>query len=92
MSIWFQPDAPVSRVLHISDVHIDPFYIEGANAECGEPLCCREESGQPKSPEKASGLWGDYRNCDMPMRTLENMLSHINKTHKVYIFKSGFVH
>ncbi len=29
------------RVLHLSDTHWDPFYQEGSNANCGEPLCCR---------------------------------------------------
>lgn len=70
-------------MLHISDVHIDPYYKEGSNANCGEPLCCRESSGSPSTPSDAAGYWGDYRNCDTPLRTLENMLAHINKTHKV---------
>ncbi|GIY49238.1 sphingomyelin phosphodiesterase [Caerostris darwini] len=85
-----KPHAPVLRVLHISDVHIDPYYKENTSAVCGEPLCCRATSGQPDTREEASGYWGDYRNCDIPLRTLDNMLAHINKTHKIdYVIWTG---
>lgn len=66
-------------------MHIDPYYKEGTNANCGAPLCCRKASGPPATPSDAAGYWGDYRNCDIPLRTLESMLKHINKTHKVFI-------
>ncbi|KFM77578.1 Sphingomyelin phosphodiesterase, partial [Stegodyphus mimosarum] len=83
-------NAPILRVLHLSDVHLDPFYKEGSEANCGEPLCCREASGTPAVPSDAAGYWGDYRNCDIPLRTLENMLNHINKTHKIdYVIWTG---
>ncbi|XP_054719255.1 sphingomyelin phosphodiesterase-like [Uloborus diversus] len=85
-----KPGAPIARVLHLSDVHLDPLYQEGSNADCGEPLCCREDSGKPAGPRTTAGYWGDYRNCDLPLRTLENMLSHINRTHKVdYVIWTG---
>ncbi|GBL78306.1 Sphingomyelin phosphodiesterase [Araneus ventricosus] len=85
-----QPRDPKLRVLHISDVHIDLNYKENTSASCGEPLCCRPTSGPPKSPSDASGYWGDYRDCDIPLRTLENMLDHINKTHKIdYVIWTG---
>lgn len=29
-------------IVHITDIHYDPYYREGANAVCGEPVCCRE--------------------------------------------------
>lgn len=41
------PVAPKLRVLHLSDLHFDMYYKEGSNAECGDPLCCRKESGLP---------------------------------------------
>lgn len=28
-------------IVHITDTHYDPHYREGANAECGVPVCCR---------------------------------------------------
>jgi len=75
------PDAPTARVLHISDTHYDPYYKEGTNADCGEPLCCRLTSGYPKKRSSAAGYWGDYRRCDTPLRTIDNMLQQIATVH-----------
>lgn len=75
------PKKPLLRMLQLSDTHIDLSYAEGGNAVCGEPLCCRipEKSSVPANHQ--SGYWGDYRDCDIPMRTLEGMLSHIRNHH-----------
>ncbi|KAG1683692.1 Sphingomyelin phosphodiesterase [Nymphon striatum] len=70
----------VLRVLHLSDTHFDPYYVEGSNAECGEPLCCREGNRDTVPLAKQAGRWGDYRGCDTPRRTLESMLDFINQT------------
>lgn len=35
------PSASDFTVVHISDNHYDTRYIEGGNAVCGEPCCCR---------------------------------------------------
>lgn len=37
---------------------------------------------------KLAGHWGDYRNCDIPLWTLENMFEHITKNEKVQIYKA----
>ncbi|KXJ15601.1 Sphingomyelin phosphodiesterase [Exaiptasia diaphana] len=78
---WFvivQAGSPVIRVLHISDIHLDPLYQEGASSDCGEPLCCRKTDPQAE-PGNGAGKYGDYA-CDTPLITLENMLKHINDT------------
>ncbi|KAG7154577.1 Sphingomyelin phosphodiesterase-like 2 [Homarus americanus] len=72
---------PTLKVLHLSDTHFDPEYREGSNADCGEPLCCRANSGPVKSPDKRAGLWGDFRKCDTPLRTIESMLDNIAYLH-----------
>ncbi|XP_011505408.1 PREDICTED: sphingomyelin phosphodiesterase-like [Ceratosolen solmsi marchali] len=74
-------NVPSFKVLHISDTHYDPYYQEGSNAECNEPLCCRYTNGPPLTPTAAAGRWGDYRKCDTPKRTVDHMLKHIAKTH-----------
>lgn len=72
---------PVSKILHLSDTHIDLHYAVGGDAKCEEPLCCRKSSKSiPLS--RQSGFWGDYRNCDVPLRTLQAMLKEIKKNHK----------
>ncbi|KAJ8666479.1 hypothetical protein QAD02_008141 [Eretmocerus hayati] len=75
--------APNFKVLHISDTHFDPYYQEGSNAECNEPLCCRITNGPPSTPAAAAGKWGDYRKCDTPKRTVDHMLKHISNSHQV---------
>ena len=35
----------------ITDLHMDWDYTPGMSNVCGRPLCCRTESGFPKSPE-----------------------------------------
>ncbi|XP_044735214.1 sphingomyelin phosphodiesterase isoform X2 [Chrysoperla carnea] len=73
--------APSFKVLHLSDTHFDPYYAEGSNADCNEPLCCRLTNGPAKTKEQAAGKWGDYRKCDTPKITIDNMLKHIADTH-----------
>ncbi|XP_070394579.1 sphingomyelin phosphodiesterase-like [Dermacentor albipictus] len=67
------------RVLHLSDTHYDPEYVEGSLASCDEPLCCRAASGEVTNDTDRAGRWGDLRYCDLPFRTLENMLEHIGR-------------
>lgn len=75
------------KVLHISDTHYDPHYVEGSNADCNEPLCCRITNGRPLTPNSAAGKWGDYRKCDSPKRTVDHMLDHIADTHTVSVHR-----
>lgn len=82
--------APVSRVLHLSDTHLDPYYLEGANADCKELMCCRIADGPAPTAAQAAGKWGDYRNCDTPLRTLKHMLKHIRENHQIdYVLWTG---
>ena len=53
----------VLKVLHLSDTHWDPYYLEGSNANCGEPMCCRHTSGPVLYIDDKAGFWGDYRYC-----------------------------
>ncbi|XP_028396329.1 sphingomyelin phosphodiesterase-like [Dendronephthya gigantea] len=68
--------SPTFKILHLSDVHIDHQYAENTSTDCGEPLCCRKYNGKGKA-----GYWGSYQ-CDIPMRTFEATLKHINKIHQ----------
>lgn len=29
------------QIVHYSDIHVDPFYEQGTNANCTKPICCR---------------------------------------------------
>lgn len=37
----------VIKTVHISDIHMDKKYLEGALVKCGSYLCCRAEMGMP---------------------------------------------
>lgn len=76
-------NAPSFKVLHLTDTHHDPLYAEGANAVCKEPLCCRDKSQIVSKESDGAGKWGDYRNCDPPKATIDNMLDHIVEVHPV---------
>ncbi|CAJ0607377.1 unnamed protein product, partial [Cylicocyclus nassatus] len=74
------------RVLQLSDLHVDFEYVPGSEADCDLPVCCRQET----HPSKAAGYWGTAGKCDIPYRTFQNMLQHINATHEIdYIMMSG---
>ncbi|CAG0890356.1 unnamed protein product [Cyprideis torosa] len=72
---------PLMKMLHISDTHFDPDYEEGSNAECGRPACCQSVNGPANDSASAAGKWGDYRDCDTPRITVENMLQHAREQH-----------
>ncbi|KAK7063317.1 Sphingomyelin phosphodiesterase [Halocaridina rubra] len=75
------PGEPTLKVLHLADTHFDPLYLPGSNADCGNELCCREESGVPETPEAEAWFWGDYRKCGSPRWMLEDMLTNIVSEH-----------
>lgn len=83
--------APTLRVLHLSDTHYDKHYKPGSNANCGEPLCCREFNGVPANQSDGAGQFGDYRYCDTPLWTLENLLQKLSaeKDQFDYIYWTG---
>ncbi|KAG4066539.1 hypothetical protein HA402_007175 [Bradysia odoriphaga] len=72
---------PSFKVLHLTDIHHDPLYTEGANAVCKEPLCCRDKNQTVENDSDGAGKWGDYRNCDTPKATIDNMFDHIGDVH-----------
>ena len=80
-------EKPQLKVLQITDIHYDPKYKEGALADCKEPLCCRDKPRVSKfrklSNSSLAGKYGDYRHCDTPMITIDSMIDHIKKEHKV---------
>lgn len=78
----FQVNKPTLKVLHISDTHFDKDYTQGAKVDCGEPLCCRQESGMANGDDLAAGKYGDYM-CDSPEILLDSMFEHASSTHKV---------
>ncbi|KAL3113709.1 hypothetical protein niasHT_016799 [Heterodera trifolii] len=88
------PPARPLRILQLSDLHFDRKYASGTEADCAEPVCCvngteRASPGQTKVRIPA-GKWGTLAKCDIPLRTVENMLEHIQRSHEIdFVFLSG---
>lgn len=81
-------------IIHVSDIHTDIFYAEGTNAECSKPICCRADSGAPVEGKKVSQYWGTSAVCDLPERTVDQMIQFmkdevINPNRKTYFFWTG---
>uniref|UniRef100_A0AAR5P2U4 Sphingomyelin phosphodiesterase n=1 Tax=Dendroctonus ponderosae TaxID=77166 RepID=A0AAR5P2U4_DENPD len=68
------------KILHLSDFHISHDYEVNGVSNCGYPVCCKANLGNPTRGRDA-GSWGDY-NCDTPPWLFENTLNFIKNTHK----------
>lgn len=71
------------KILHFTDIHYDPNYLVGGNANCGAdwPICCRRAGGTAPNPADRAGRWGDYRGCGTPWETVENALRSAHAQH-----------
>uniref|UniRef100_A0A182Q737 Sphingomyelin phosphodiesterase n=1 Tax=Anopheles farauti TaxID=69004 RepID=A0A182Q737_9DIPT len=79
------------KIVQITDLHFDPNYRTGYNAECGAPACCRESQGIPDDPAAAAGHWGDYRACDTPWNAVEDLIDRVVEDHSDadYVYHTG---
>lgn len=66
------------KIVHFSDTHVDPFYKEGANANCTKPICCRPytKADEPDNNNAPAGPNGDH-NCDTPIVLQQSMFNAI---------------
>jgi sphingomyelin phosphodiesterase len=78
---------PKLRVLHLTDLHVDLHYRPGSNADCGKPLCCQD--GQPEVGSDPAGYWGDYRHCDIPTWTIDDLFKQLSAIRFDYILWTG---
>ncbi|XP_076252483.1 sphingomyelin phosphodiesterase 1-like isoform X2 [Rhynchophorus ferrugineus] len=74
------PRSKPLKILHLSDFHISQDYEVGGVANCGYPVCCKRNLGNPIKGTDA-GTWGEY-NCDIPPWLYLDALQYINNTHK----------
>ncbi|KAJ3489807.1 hypothetical protein NLG97_g5917 [Lecanicillium saksenae] len=68
------------KVVHYSDIHVDPLYVTGASTKCKKAICCRpftneDEPGNATSP---AGPYGDH-NCGVPVSLELSMYKAIEK-------------
>ncbi|GJE85857.1 sphingomyelin phosphodiesterase [Phanerochaete sordida] len=63
-----KPSGKRLKVLHLSDVHIDPRYATGTEANCSSGLCCRSNVFNSQSPNvtvRPAPRYGSFL-CDAP--------------------------
>uniref|UniRef100_A0A182NUB6 Saposin B-type domain-containing protein n=1 Tax=Anopheles dirus TaxID=7168 RepID=A0A182NUB6_9DIPT len=73
--------APLT-IVHLTDIHYDPEYVVGVNADCKAEACCRPLPGLGVATEaNAAGYWGDYRDCDTPWHGVVDVMEHIRRQH-----------
>ncbi|KAF2894532.1 hypothetical protein ILUMI_11660 [Ignelater luminosus] len=75
------PTEEVKKIIHLTDIHYDPFYEPGSKTVCDTYLCCESMSGKPENPEDGAGYWGDYHSCDTPWHAIVDGLKQIKKQH-----------
>ncbi|KIX06248.1 uncharacterized protein Z518_04223 [Rhinocladiella mackenziei CBS 650.93] len=72
-----KPSGKRVKVLHMSDMHIDPRYDVGSEANCSSSFCCRPNvestSGDLEIP---SPLYGAFK-CDSPLFLLTSVLESV---------------
>ncbi|CAL1543338.1 unnamed protein product [Lymnaea stagnalis] len=75
-----KPSSPTLRFLHLTDIHIDFDYRQGASPECGEPLCCRvHDLFNDCIPDTLkAGKYGDNHQCDAPMSLVVSLFQHLS--------------
>lgn len=78
-------------VIHLTDIHYDSKYQQGAFADCEEHACCREiDDVNEIDPSSNAGHWGDYRSCDTPLNAIRDAFQQIRREHSVNFITSHF--
>eukprot|EP00698_Gefionella_okellyi_P007656 TRINITY_DN1871_c0_g1_i3.p1 TRINITY_DN1871_c0_g1~~TRINITY_DN1871_c0_g1_i3.p1 ORF type:complete len:585 (+),score=87.29 TRINITY_DN1871_c0_g1_i3:239-1756(+) len=71
------PNGAQLRILHLTDLHFDSQYSEGAVVDCGRPLCCRSLYGEGNGTN-AAPKWGSYH-CDANILLVHALLEQVQK-------------
>ncbi|KIJ63471.1 hypothetical protein HYDPIDRAFT_175880 [Hydnomerulius pinastri MD-312] len=74
-----QPSGERLKVLHVSDIHIDPRYATGYEANCTEYLCCRENVWNAATPDQIvlpAPRYGSFL-CDTPLSLMLSAMQAI---------------
>ncbi|KAK5993827.1 Sphingomyelin phosphodiesterase 2-like protein [Cladobotryum mycophilum] len=68
------------KIVHYSDIHIDPLYVTGSSTQCKKPTCCRPytEDDEPGKTKFPAGPNGDH-GCDVPISLEDSMYKAIKE-------------
>ena len=79
--------APQLKMLHITDIHYDPEYIEGASVYCDYGVCCHEPASTYTRIK--SGKFGSLINCDTNNYTLISFVEKAKELNPDFIIWTG---
>ena len=74
-------------MLHITDIHFDPLYMEGASVYCDDRLCCHEPAFNYSRIK--SGKFGSFVNCDTSNATLTSFDEYAKDLKPDFIIWTG---
>lgn len=67
-------------IMHLSDIHYDPDYLEGSEADCKYPMCCEARTNPSSGTiSQPASSWGEYL-CDMPYKFIDDWGSQFEAT------------
>lgn len=66
-------DRGTTRLLHMTDIHLDLNYTEKASIICDYPICCHAEHGFPETKQTQAPEYGSDK-CDAPVKLLDSAL------------------
>ncbi|KZT73123.1 Metallo-dependent phosphatase [Daedalea quercina L-15889] len=72
-----QPTGERLKVLHLSDLHIDPRYMVGSEANCTSSLCCRAGTVAASNASSIPAPWFGSFLCDSPISLVAATLQSI---------------
>ena len=82
-------ERPTISLIQFTDVHLDLDYKVGADTNCNNMLCCRDDDGYPKNPKQQAGPYGSLAQCDVPPSVLFKMADKINELEPDALFWTG---
>lgn len=92
LNAFLQFNVKTTKILHLTDIHLDLDYLPSGNSDCAHELCCRIGDGPAPSPELEAGFYGDYNGCDLPIHSLENALQQMSRTHPVSVITKEYTY
>ncbi|GAA5939981.1 uncharacterized protein JCM15063_004362 [Sporobolomyces koalae] len=77
---WESRGRDTFQIVHISDVHVDRSYTEGASTTCSKVICCRDygPGSIGENVKSPAGKFG-HKKCDTPEALVESMFDAIDR-------------
>jgi hypothetical protein len=65
-----------TKLMHMTDIHLDLNYTTNASIVCNYPICCHAEHGFPEANSSKAPEYGSPK-CDAPLKLFDSALKYI---------------